>query len=438
VKADRRAKMIAKLTRAGLYAAVFVAISLANLGSSFASDYKLGTQDKLRIKVYEWPALSDEVSVGDDGVISLPLIGNLTAAGISATELAQQLARKLQAREKLAVAPDVSVEVVQYRPFYILGHVQRPGEYPYRPGMTVLMALSISGGVYRADENLRLERDAILSKGSLFMLGAKKRELVARLARLKSELSGKNKIEFDPASLGDGGQVPELPLEEEGAIMLARRKSFDNQIASLRLHIAGYREEIGLLTARMESSLRQQRSAEKEAQALKVLGEKGLGVLPREATMERLAAQIQGDQREIDTLIARGRQNIGQAEGAIIKLADERDKELIVEVRQTSAQLEEVEEQLSTQRNLLNEAETLSGANQGMRAGQTEGVRFRISRRNSEGTTREVTAQKDDRVEPGDVVTVEKNFARIDLGVGPVSRPAAGSTAQAGIDMNAR
>jgi protein involved in polysaccharide export with SLBB domain len=427
--------MMAKLGYAGLFALVSAAIALACPGSSFAAEYKLGAQDKLRIKVYEWPALSDEVTVGDDGMISLPLIGSVNAAGVSPTEFARTIAQRLQAHEKLAGTPYASVEVLQYRPFYILGDVQRPGEYQYRPGMTVLMAVSISGGVYRPTDSLRLERDAILSKGSLSTLEAKRWDLAARLARLKSELNGNSKIEVDLKPLTEVGRSPELPLEQESSIMAAKKKSFLNQIAGLRLQIAGYRDEINLLSARMESSIRQQRSVEKEAQAFKVLEDKGLGVLPRQAALERLAAQIEGDQREIDTLSSRARQNIGQAEAAISKLIDERDKDLAMEIRQTSAELDEVEKEIAMQRSLLNEAEALSGTI--LRANRSEmSLRFRISRRDPEGVVREFVAQKDDPVDPGDVITVERDLAGREFGRGSGSDvPAAGARARAEIEF---
>ncbi|TIL81256.1 MAG: polysaccharide export protein, partial [Mesorhizobium sp.] len=145
-----------------------------------AADYKLGPQDKVRIKVYEWPALSDDLAVGDDGTLALPLVGTLKADGISVADLA---------KENLREPPYVSVDILQYRPFYVLGDVQHPGEYAYRPGTRILTALSIAGGPYRVSDfqALRAERDAILSRGSLNIYEGKRRALLLRLARLKSE-----------------------------------------------------------------------------------------------------------------------------------------------------------------------------------------------------------------------------------------------------------
>lgn len=120
-----------------------------------ADDYKLGPEDKVRITVYEWrsarneayewSALKGEFTVGPSGTISLPLIGEMEAASLSTGELAGLISDRLQSKVGLAQHPDAAVEVVRFRPFYVLGHVNKPGEYSYRPGLTALQAVSMAG-----------------------------------------------------------------------------------------------------------------------------------------------------------------------------------------------------------------------------------------------------------------------------------------------------
>ncbi len=89
----------------------------------------------------------------DSGFIDLPLLGLITAGGSSPDQLAARITLALQTRQ-LILHPSVAVEVAHYRPFYILGEVNTPGQYPYRPDMTVLTAVSIAGGfTYRAEED---------------------------------------------------------------------------------------------------------------------------------------------------------------------------------------------------------------------------------------------------------------------------------------------
>lgn len=113
--------------------------------------YKLGPDDKVRINVYGEDALNAEYQVGSDGNISFPLIGMVQANGLTVSELQVLITRQLT--EKAINDPKVSIDVVQYRPFYILGEVQNSGQYPYRTGMTVTAAIATAGGFsYRANE----------------------------------------------------------------------------------------------------------------------------------------------------------------------------------------------------------------------------------------------------------------------------------------------
>ena len=112
--------------------------------------YHLGPGDRVRVIVYGDKELSDVFSIGDDGVISLPLAGDVSASGLTADRLAQRIAGQLSKRGMMQ-DPSVAVEVATYRPIFILGEVARPGQYPYEPDMTVIAAVSLAGGyTYRA------------------------------------------------------------------------------------------------------------------------------------------------------------------------------------------------------------------------------------------------------------------------------------------------
>jgi polysaccharide export outer membrane protein len=104
------------------------------------------------VRIYDQPQLSGSFAVDDSGNIDVPLLGLVQAAGLTVAGLGGAIAGGLRAKN-LILAPAVAVEVEKYRPFYILGEVNAPGLYPYRPGMTVLTAISIAGGfTYRAVE----------------------------------------------------------------------------------------------------------------------------------------------------------------------------------------------------------------------------------------------------------------------------------------------
>lgn len=106
--------------------------------------YELDSGDRLRVSVFGEPNLSNSYTVDSSGFISMPLIGAVMARGVTTYELENRVAEEF--RQNYVRDPKVTVQVEVYRPFFILGEVQRPGQYPYVNGMTVQMAVAIGGG----------------------------------------------------------------------------------------------------------------------------------------------------------------------------------------------------------------------------------------------------------------------------------------------------
>jgi polysaccharide export outer membrane protein len=112
--------------------------------AAYDSAYRLDAGDKLRIVVYGQEGLTNSYSVDAGGNITMPLIGAVPARGCTPAELAQAIAARL--RGGYIREPYVAAEVEQYRPFFILGEVLAPGQYPYVPNMTAESAIAIAGG----------------------------------------------------------------------------------------------------------------------------------------------------------------------------------------------------------------------------------------------------------------------------------------------------
>jgi len=113
--------------------------------------YRLAAGDKVRVTVYGHADLSGEFEVDGGGRLSLPLIRDIDAAGLTVRELQEAIIAKL--KPDYLREPQVSAEVLSYRPFYIIGEVQSPGSYPYVNGMTVINAVAVAGGfTYRANK----------------------------------------------------------------------------------------------------------------------------------------------------------------------------------------------------------------------------------------------------------------------------------------------
>jgi len=114
------------------------------------SAYRLGPDDEVRITVFNDPRLTGEFRVTDAGQLALPLVGSVQAAGRTTTEVERDIEQVMTARN-LFRDPSVAVQVLEYRPVFVLGQVERGGRFPYQPGMTALSAVAVAGGFnYRA------------------------------------------------------------------------------------------------------------------------------------------------------------------------------------------------------------------------------------------------------------------------------------------------
>jgi protein involved in polysaccharide export with SLBB domain len=118
--------------------------------------YTLGAGDRIRVVVFGEPDLSGEFAVDSTGSVALPLIGQTPVSGLTVTAFESILERRLKER-RILNAPDVSAEVLNFRPFYILGEVARPGTYPYTSGLDVFSAVATAGGFAPLANQLRVQ-----------------------------------------------------------------------------------------------------------------------------------------------------------------------------------------------------------------------------------------------------------------------------------------
>jgi polysaccharide export outer membrane protein len=113
--------------------------------------YVLGPGDKVRLKVYGDSDVNGEYEVSSAGNVSIPLVGQVKAAGLTTGQLERSLFSRMKG--KIANDPKINVEMATYAPFYIYGEVKKAGVYPFQPGITVADAVATAGGLtYRADE----------------------------------------------------------------------------------------------------------------------------------------------------------------------------------------------------------------------------------------------------------------------------------------------
>lgn len=401
-------QVIYGLLMIGLIVATF--FGEARFGRS--ADYLVRASDKLKIQIYQIPELTNEYSVSADGTITIPQIGEVQVAGLSAQEISAKISDKL-IKSGISDKPGTSVAIVESRPIYVLGDVQKPGEYPYRSGITALQAVSLAGGYYRVTDPglLRLERDAINISGDFRNLVRRYYYLVARRARLISELDLKTEINF-PSELTNRAEKDRAlhqVIDQERSLLRINVDALKHQLNSFESTRDLYKREIEAIDKQIGASKTQTDVTQKELNVVKALYARGLTTVTRQSELERSHAQIIATEQGFQTLMLRARQNITEVEQKIYTLQEDRRARLSAELQQTRLELEETSNRMDTNRRLMMEAQVTAPI---LAAGSDDagGSREILIVRTENG--RKSTIQADDHIElqPGDVLKVQRSY----------------------------
>ena len=409
----RAAALLASLLCALL---AFGAAMATSSGRAAAEEYRLGPQDRIRVRVYEWrpsrdevvpwTALNDEFVVGADGALSLPLVGRVDVAGTGLSELQAIVAERLSDAMALQAEPDVSIEVVQYRPFYVVGSVEAPGEYEWRPGLSVIQAVALAGGASlgSGDEEVG-PGDLISRRTDVGLLSSDEVGLLARRGRLIAERDGREEIPI-PEALAEhpNSELASVALEQERAILDARRDALRTQVEALQSLKRFLEGETTSLAAQVELLDRQVASVEGELADLERLVEQGLAVTSRQTALERSLLQTQSDRLTAETSLLRARQELSRVDLSILERQSARAADVLTELRRTDAEIDKIRLRRNAALLLLAEADGV-----GLPSAEEDAV---VSTdvsilRSVDGGAVEIPATDTTPVEPGDTVKVD-------------------------------
>ena len=404
-----------KVRGAAHISVVAIAIGVSGIHAAFASDYTLGAMDKLRIRVAEWQtaegtvrdwsAISGDYTVGASGGISLPFLGTVPASGKTTSEIADEVGLQLQKLFGLPDRPSASVELAQYRPIYLAGDVQTPGEYPFAPDMTVLKAVSLGAACAGRTTANGFARDFINAQGDSSVQITERNRLLVRRARLQAEIAEKTEIAM-PAELKGVAAAPDL-LESEKALMVSRDKRLKLQLTALAELKSLLQSEIEALGKKSVTQTRQLELVVEDKGRVDVLAEKGLALSARKLAVEQRAADLQAALLDIDTASLKAKQDVSKASQDETNLRNDWDAQLAQELQNTEAELDTLSLKLITSRDLMTEALVQSAdAAQTPKPGRTIDINYSIIRQKDGKSTR-IAADEGTPVQPGDVVKVE-------------------------------
>lgn len=394
----------------GAICVLYGSVSFAN-----AEGYMLGTMDKLNIRIVEWQtaegavrdwsSISGEYVVGPSGVISVPIVGDVEATGRTTAEVATEIGDALQQKLGLMDRPEASVELAEYRPFFLAGDVATPGRYPFDPNLTVLKAVSIAGGMRRSSQTgQRVERDFINASGDSQVLRAERTRLIAKKARLEAETAGRAEIDF-PEELTKTEQGQKL-IKDEAAFRKARAERLDRQLTAIDDLRGLLKNEIVALEQKIKSQNEQIELAREQLAGIGDLADRGLVVNERVLSIGRSIADLEGRILDMETAALRAKQDIAQATQDANALRNDRDAEVAQELQQTEANLEAANLKILTSNSLMQEALTIAPEAAGTAGAVEPDITYTIVRE-IDGEQQEMPAQEQTPVLPGDVVKVK-------------------------------
>ncbi|ANY83210.1 hypothetical protein BB934_28430 (plasmid) [Microvirga ossetica] len=331
-------------------AAFIIALSAMLPRQALAERLALVPQMKLRVNIVQWvpskgeyqhwDSVSGEFVVSTDGTVTLPLLGTFAVTEFDTRELASEIVERFKTKAGLLDAPDATVDVVEYPSIFLVGSVAAPGAKPFRPGLTVLQALSLGGGVFRPDSNSGLTGQ-LATVGELEDVRSQILRHTARLSRLRAEMAGDKEISFPPEmKVGSDEAVLVEIVAQEKIIFRARRNALERQLqnlAELQGLLSSEIDILGQKTQALEGSIK---LSENELSDVKSLVDRGIATVSRRSELERAVAALRSDRLDQITAIMRGRQSISEAMRSEVGLRDKFQTDVSTELQDVQASLE--------------------------------------------------------------------------------------------------
>ncbi|MBP2490171.1 polysaccharide biosynthesis/export family protein (plasmid) [Rhizobium leguminosarum] len=396
------------------FRATFVISALALLAGAvspaLADSAPLAPQTKIRLTVVQWmpskgqferwDAIGGEYTVSDAGEVSLPFLGSQSVGNLDNASLTNEIAKRLQAKMGLAQTPAVTIDVLDFPPIYVVGDVTTPGQYSFRPGLTVLQSLAMSGGPRRAKEEQQTHSIQIV--GELREIDHSILRSTARLARLRAEMDGANEITFDQTTDVDQ-QFAAGIYNEERIIFRARANALERQSRAFTELRDLLTTEISTLEEKLTGADDNIKSVEDQLVSVKSLVQKGLTISSRQMDLERLLTTYRSDKLDLVTAVMRGRQAISETTRNLEGLYDARRSEVATEAQSERASLDQFKLKRETLQKLL--IADLGSYDSVKSLTDDLPLTFSVTRRNA-GQINQFQASETTALAPGDVVRV--------------------------------
>ncbi|QFS82438.1 Polysaccharide biosynthesis/export protein [Roseivivax sp. THAF40] len=342
---------------------LLASLALPRGADAQAEEYKLNKQDRVLLRVMRWDPLnathvlwqgvSGEFTLTEGGVLLVPLVGQIEAAGLEVGALADELEQRLQRSAGLSEPPDIAVEVIGHLPVYVLGDVAAPGAYPFRPGLSGEQALALAGGFLRVPtdplNNAGANMGALRLSGEIRLLDAQLAALDAERARFLSDLEGLE-------AQGDDADTAPLPDGLQGKILAstrAAREAQGTQIAELETVLRGQVERLGAQIALRTDQIEVVRQ---ELESVSSLKERGLAVNTRVSALTNSLNDLEAKRLQLEIARLTAEQQLNLAERDALTLVGEARSEGLEQLNRIENDIVRLRTQRQTAATLYDEA----------------------------------------------------------------------------------
>lgn len=400
------------------FRAAFAAVALSVSGGVFspvlANDHPFVPQTKIRLTVVQWmptkgiyekwDALGGEFLISQEKTVSLPIIGTLPVGNLDGAGLAAEIASKLKDKIGLVQTPEATIEILEQPPVYVVGDVNKPGEYEFHPGLTVLQSLAMSGGEFRPANGSLGASDKTGYVGQLQESANSILRSKVRIARLQAEMAGAKEMRFEPEAQ-DNPALATAVFEQEKVILAARLNDMDRQSKSYMELRDLLSSEISTIEKKIVNTDDDIASVQKELTNVKSMVERGIALPTRQSDLERTLRSYHGNRLDLVTAIMRARQNIAETTRNLDGISDKQRTEVASELQAEQASLDQQKVKRETTQKLLLEALSGDATTQGEAAAIK--LSFSVTRQEG-GVIRDFAASDSTVLQPGDVVRVAR------------------------------
>lgn len=370
---------------------ICLGLGLTAAGAQTAS-YRFKVGDLIEVWVAQQQTLNRQIVVRPDGRISLPLAGHVQAEGLTPEELEGALKQRLQQYfiDTLNLTVMLSPAPEQEPPMiYVAGDVDQPGTYRFRSGMTVLHAVSVAGGFFRAEADSDRER-AIEHRASQRQLGS----LLIREARLQSELKDRESIELPAELAAPQDTAFKEDLLREQALLESRRRKYQDQLETVERLRETAQRQVDAVATQIVTTDNQVDLTGRRYETIRSLVSKGIATDSRLLEIEISLEELKRTKSQLQADLTRAESNVIQHTAALPDIRNQRQIELQSELQQAKRDLEEMRSRVeaSQGRSLQPEVATAS--------------RQFVILRSEAGSVKEVPATELTQIREGDLIKV--------------------------------